>query len=330
MATIAGRKGSAPRTAGTKMLVRRDGSLTGTIGGGLLEAQVIDSAREIFQTGRPVLRHFSLTGATAQSTDMICGGNLDVLLELWSSQRQECLELSQKAAGCIDRREKACLVTRLPHGRDEATFLPKHLVTAGGGADGFPRWLPDQIQCGGDAGPTIIESGGDSFLLEPLGHPGTVYIFGAGHVSQQLALLTAMVDFRTVVLDDRAEFVCAERFPRADELIVLDSFDHCLEGLNISDDGYLVIVTRGHRHDLTVLEQALTTPARYIGMIGSRRKVATLYRALRDQGVTEEQVARVHAPIGLAIGAETPEEIAVSIVGELIAVRAGVEPKAAG
>jgi len=322
MATIAGQKGSAPRTAGTKMLVCRDGSLVGTIGGGLLEAQVMDLAREIFATGRPALQHFSLTGATAESTDMICGGNLDVLVELWSPRRRGCLEICQRAAACINRRERASLVTRLPDRQAEAVFLPKYLLTAG--TEGLPPGLAEEIRHLGGAGPVVVEVGGDRFLVEPLGNPGTVYIFGAGHVSQQLAVLTAMVDFRTVVLDDRAEFASTARFPRADELIVLDSFDNCLKAVDISADSYLVIVTRGHRHDLTVLEQALGTNARYVGMIGSRRKVQTLYRALREKGMAEEQLARVHAPIGLAIGAETPEEIAVSIVGELIAVRAGV------
>jgi xanthine dehydrogenase accessory factor len=133
-----------------------------------------------------------------------------------------------------------------------------------------------------------------------------------------------MVDFRTVVIDDRAEYANAERFARADRINVVPSFHQAFDGLDIDRDSFLVILTRGHLHDKTVLEQALKTDAGYIGMIGSRRKRDLIYRELLDKGFTSEDLGRVHAPIGLAIDAETPEEIAVSIVAELIQVRAGM------
>jgi xanthine dehydrogenase accessory factor len=126
-----------------------------------------------------------------------------------------------------------------------------------------------------------------------------------------------------VVLDDRPEFASSERFPRAEQIKVIPSFPQAFEGLEIDRDGYVVIVTRGHLHDKTVLEQALKTDAGYIGMIGSRRKRDLIYRELLTKGFSQAELGRVHAPIGLAIGAETPEEIAVSIVAELIQVRAG-------
>jgi xanthine dehydrogenase accessory factor len=157
-------------------------------------------------------------------------------------------------------------------------------------------------------------------LLEPIFSEPTVYIFGAGHVSQQLAPLAKRVSFKVVVIDDREMFANRERFPEADEVIVSEfekSFDH----LNIDECSYIVIVTRGHLYDGFVLEQAVKTNARYIGMIGSRKKIQTLYQNLIKKGISKETLNRVCAPIGLDINSETPEEIAVSIVAELIKVR---------
>ncbi len=168
----------------------------------------------------------------------------------------------------------------------------------------------------------MISYQGKEYLVESLCHAGTVYIFGAGHVSQQLAPLATLVGFSTVVLDDRQEFANRERFPNVAEVIVLDSFQRALEGLEINADSYLVLVTRGHAHDHTVLRQALKTKAGYIGMIGSRRKRDAVYAAMAKEGFVQQDFDRVFSPIGLAIMAETPEEIAVSIVAELIQVRA--------
>jgi xanthine dehydrogenase accessory factor len=170
--------------------------------------------------------------------------------------------------------------------------------------------------------PILVPLGQKEYFIEPMDVAGTVYIFGAGHVSRNLAEFTKTVGFRTVVLDDRADYVCAQRFPTADQLIVLHTFSESLKQIEMDRDSYVVIVTRGHLHDRTVLAQALRTSAGYIGMIGSHRKIGLIYDELRQQGFTDEDIQRVHAPIGLPIDAETPEEIGVSIVAEMIQVRA--------
>ncbi|MFZ3046285.1 MAG: XdhC family protein, partial [Desulfatirhabdiaceae bacterium] len=139
--------------------------------------------------------------------------------------------------------------------------------------------------------------------------------------SRETAILSKMIGFETVVLDDRPEFANRERFPEADEIRILSSFDCALDGLVIDGKGYIVILTRGHLHDKTVLGLALRKPARYIGMIGSRKKRDAIYRALEREGFSNDDLARVHSPIGLSIGAQTPAEIAVSIAAELIRVR---------
>ena len=189
------------------------------------------------------------------------------------------------------------------------------MVCPSGLIDTVSRWR------GKERYPVLLTIEGRNYLVEPSFVPGTVYLFGAGHVSQQVVPLARLVDFRTVVMDDRSEFANRERFPIADEILTLSSFDNSMRDLNMGEDSYIVIVTRGHLHDKTVLEQALRTNARYIGMIGSRTKRDRIYGELEAQGFTAKDVARVHAPIGTKIRAETPEEIGISIVGELILAR---------
>jgi xanthine dehydrogenase accessory factor len=158
-------------------------------------------------------------------------------------------------------------------------------------------------------------------FVEPLASEPVVYVFGGGHVSLQIVPLAARVGFKVVVVDDRAEFADPHNFPEAWKVHQYP-FEDVLDKFPVDESSYFVIVTRGHIHDKTVLTQALRIPAKYIGMIGSRRKRNMIYDALLKEGFTKDDMDRVHAPIGLDIGAETPEEIAVSIVGELIKVRA--------
>jgi xanthine dehydrogenase accessory factor len=149
----------------------------------------------------------------------------------------------------------------------------------------------------------------------------TLYCFGGGHVAVPTAHLAVLAGFRVVVIDDRPEFANAERFPEAHNVFVIKDFNNAFEGLEIDEDSFIVIVTRGHQYDRAVLEQALQTSADYIGMISSRRKRDAIYEYLMSQGVKKERLEQVHSPIGIDIGGETPEEIAVSIVAELIKVR---------
>jgi len=157
-------------------------------------------------------------------------------------------------------------------------------------------------------------------FLEPLASPPVLLIFGGGHISFSLARIGKMVDFRVVVVDDRPEFANADRFPEADETIA-EEMASVMGRLETGSSSYIVIVTRGHQHDAQVLEWAAATEAAYVGMIGSRKKITTIFSHLKARGITQEQLDRVHAPIGLAIGAETPEEIAVAIMAQIIQVR---------
>jgi xanthine dehydrogenase accessory factor len=197
-----------------------------------------------------------------------------------------------------------------------------------GRGDGVPQEVANAVKevlVAGNAG--IKVSAGDvEAFVEPLAKPPTVVLCGAGHLSFYIAPYARSVHFRVIVYDERGEYASRERFPEADEVLA-DSFDRVFERVRIDEDSYIVIVTRGHKCDQIVLEQAVRTRARYIGMIGSRQKTLLLLQKLRDKGVPQDLLDRVYSPVGLSIGAVTPQEIALSIVGELVKIRRlGDEP----
>ena len=235
VATVINATGSTPREIGSKMLIRSDGTIIGSVGGGSLEAQVCREAIKVMTENRSTVLRFDLTGKEVAEEGMICGGNMEVFVE--------------------------------------------------------------------------------SIVPEP-----RLYIFGGGHISLFLAKMGKMVGFKVVVIDDRPEFANPERFPEADEVIAQD-FPAAFRNLAMNRSSYIAIVTRGHLQDETVLEWAMKTDAAYIGMIGSRKKNQTVFSHLQSKGVPKKRLGEVHAPIGLHINAETPEEIAVSIIAEIIKAR---------
>ncbi len=239
VATIVNVRGSIPSFETAKMLVRDDGSIAGTIGGGCVEAEIWQAAREVMESEKPRTLTFNLNQDPKFDTGLVCGGTLDIFVE---------------------------------------PILPSALL----------------------------------------------YIFGAGHVSVNLYQVARRAGFDVIVVDDREAYANRQRFPEAKEIIAED-FDQAMARLNPGEAAYLVIVTRGHRDDMRVLRWAVQTPARYIGMIGSKRKTITIFKELTKEGLSPELFKRVHAPIGLDIGAITPEEIAVAITAELIAARRRVE-----
>jgi xanthine dehydrogenase accessory factor len=170
----------------------------------------------------------------------------------------------------------------------------------------------------------LICGGTMEVYVEPILADPTLIIFGAGHVGRSVAEIVQILGFRIVVVDDRIKYANLERFPRADALIV-DTWDQALAKLTVTDSSYLLIVTRGHDYDLTCLRFALKTPARYIGLMGSRRKIKLFYETLEKEGFNPALFHRVHAPVGIEIGSETPEEIAVSIAAQLIQVRKALQ-----
>jgi len=239
VATIVNVRGSIPSFKTAKMLVRDDGSIVGTIGGGCVEAEVWQAARDVMESEKPRTLTFDLNQDPKNDAGLVCGGTLEI-------------------------------------------------------------------------------------FVEPILPPADLYIFGAGHVAASLYQVARIAGFDVTVVDDREAYANRERFPEAQQVIAED-FDKAAAQLSPSESSYIVIVTRGHRDDMRILRWAVQTPAHYIGMIGSKRKTITIFKELQQEGLPADLFDRVHAPIGLDIGAITPEEIAVSITAELIAKRRKVE-----
>ena len=239
LATIINVRGSIPSFNTAKMLVRDDGSIVGTIGGGCVEADVWQAAREVMEQEKPRTLTFNLNQNPKDDTGLVCGGTLEVYVE---------------------------------------PVLPVSLL----------------------------------------------YLFGAGHVAQAVYKVAITAGFEVIVADDRDAYANRERFSEAREIIAED-FDQAMAKLDPTESSYIAIVTRGHRDDMRVLRWAVQTPARYIGMIGSKRKVLTIYKELEQEGLSSALLEKVTSPIGLEIGAITPEEIAISVVAEMIAVKRGAD-----
>ena len=244
VATITTVRGSIPSFQTAKMLVRDDGSISGTIGGGCVEAEVWQAAREVMEEEKPRTLTFNLNNNPKYDTGLVCGGTLEI-------------------------------------------------------------------------------------FIEPVLPPALLYIFGAGHVAYNLYKVAKIAGFEVVVIDDRESYANTERFPDAREVIAND-FERVTQDLHVPESAYIVIVTRGHRDDMRILRWAVQLNTRYLGMIGSRRKTISIYKELEQEGISADKFANIHAPVGLEIGAVTPEEIAVAIVAEMIAVRRQAIPNVPG
>jgi len=325
LARIIRRVGSAPRAVGSGCLVGAGGALVGTIGGGAVEQAVIRRAAEVLAAGETALAHFELSGEDISRAGMVCGGSLDVYLEPLFPENPAVVAVFAGAAGLIRSGRRGLLVSRVADGLTAMAGDTRLLQDERGGMLGrLPDAAPPLPAAARQKRPELIAPtpGQAAYFLAPILPDPELLVFGAGHISTFVAALAKTVGFRVTVIDNRAEWADRRRFPQADAVYVLE-FEAAFETLGVSPSAYIVIVTRGHAFDQRVLEQALRTPAAYIGMLGSAAKRDKIFAALTAQGFTDQDLGRVHAPIGLPIGAETPAEIAVSIVGELIRVRAG-------
>jgi len=304
LCTVLSSSGSTPRGAGARMAVFPDGSIAGTIGGGAMEYRAIGDARALLRGETVFLRDYRLDGG--DTLDMICGGGLRVLFQRIGERDLPWLE---DALALLAEPRDVWLVTRLTEPPAVGLYEPGRGL----------RHLADVEE---DAVAPLCRRRAclsDTLYVAPLCRAGRVYVFGGGHVAQALVPALAFVGFRVTVVENRAEFARLELFRGADEALLTDF--GALE-LNIRREDCVVVMTRGHRDDYAVLRCALTTGAGYIGVIGSKKKAALTVERLRGDGFSEADIGRVHTPIGLPIGAETPEEIAVSIAAELIAHRA--------
>jgi xanthine dehydrogenase accessory factor len=342
LATVVNVRGSTPREVGAKMIVREDGQF-GTIGGGCGEAEVFRKARVLLEETNDAaarLAEVDLTGDFDQREIGTCGGIMDVFVDLWSPARD--LDIARKLADAAGRSAPGALLTVVdPGARAELAIGSRTFVDPRDGAcNAGPIELPAgaivQIaQRTADAIPALLEvdgagalravtriepGGGVRLFVDPIVGAQRLIIVGAGHIAVPLCALGAMLGFHVTVIDDRASFANRERFPDADEIIVR-SFTAAIDSLALDGHCYLVSVTRGHAFDEEVVRAALMQPCGFVGMVGSRRRVKAALERLGESGVPRERLSDLHAPLGVAIGGETPEEIAVSIIAEIIRER---------
>jgi xanthine dehydrogenase accessory factor len=323
LATIVASDGSTPRGPGTSMMIRTGASIEGTIGGGILEAETITSSQEILNHKKSVLKYFSLEKHDFDALDMTCGGRVEVLVQFVDAQSPDNIRLFQNIHKNIEKHEPFHLITPIYNLNGQPEIGPPFISIDGDGKKN-PLIAEHRLESylTGHQSYQVASNTAGRFIIQAITANACVYIFGGGHVGLKVYELARFIDMNVVVLDDRQEFANPHRFPEADEILVCDDYGRVFEQLPINRSSMIVIVTRGHRHDAEVLEQALRTEAGYIGMIGSRKKIRGIYDGLGKKGFPENDFKRVKAPIGLPIHAETPEEIAVSIVSEIIREKA--------
>ena len=290
LATVVETWGSSPRPLGSKMVVTRSGKMAGSVSNGCIEGAVFEEAQKVLKSRRPKVAAFGVADDVAFEVGLACGGHIEVFVEPLGPVHEQLIALLQ---------------------RDEPATLRTNLVT--GEADLIEGWTPP--------GSEQAHREGD-LLVEPFRRPAHLVIVGAIHIAIPLHRLAKLMGYRVTVIDARAKFATKERFPEADELIVAWP-DEAMAKLAIDNSTYVVILTHDPKFDLPALRSVLAKDPGYIGAIGSRKTNQNRFDALRAEGFTEEQLARVHGPIGLDLGARGAEETALGILAEITAVRFG-------
>lgn len=319
LVTVTASSGATPRGAGARMLVGRKGRICGTIGGGAVEYRSEQIALQVLEKKVSGQQDFSLTRDDVQNLGMICGGAVNVFFHYIPEGDAQTIALTREAERIFETGEALWLLSDIGKGGALSLYTKKN----GFFGSPVPQWLTAHLS----RQPRHIQLEGESFCVEQINGSGRVYIFGCGHVSQELEPVLTHVGFRCVVLDDRPEFAKRELFPTAEEVKLID-FTKVAESVSIGPEDYVCIMTRGHAFDTVIQAQVLKCSPCYVGVIGSRKKAAGVRKVLQEQyGLTEEELDLVTTPIGMEIDAETPAEIAVSIAGQMIQVRARLNRK---
>ena len=315
LVSVTASSGSTPRGAGSRMLVGKSGRISGTIGGGAVEYRAECMALDILEKKESCQHEFRLNHKDVENIGMICGGDVTAFFQYLDHNDPIIMEIAETAEKFYEERKDFWLIC------DLLTTSGVSLYSPACGLIGTAN-VPSSVLSSLSAKPHRYHSEDYDLFSERMGTSGTVYVFGGGHVSQKLVPILASVDFRCVVLDDRPEFTDPALFPGAVETILCD-FNHLEQYVSITAADYCCVMTRGHSYDTIVQAQLLATPACYIGVIGSRAKKAAVFRRLIEEyNINEQDLNRIISPIGLEIKAETPAEIAISITGQMIQVRA--------
>jgi xanthine dehydrogenase accessory factor len=327
LATMVDAHGSTPQRVGARLLVSEGGAMTGTLGGGCIEAEVVSVAGAAIADGRPAVLDFTLNEDIAVDYGLACGGSERILVDPTYGPADLPLveQLAQAAAG-----EHRCVVVSIVDAPEPAMVARRIAVWEDGRVDGN---LGAQHETAVEAARRLIAAPRPKSSLISLGddvrayadvfaEPPEVVIVGGGHVGRAVANVAHTLGYRMTVIDDRADFANATRFPDAQTIIAGD-IERSIDAHTMTRNSAVIIVTRGHKYDYQALAAAARSDAGYIGLMGSRRKVTLIFRQLIDDGVPPERLRDIHAPIGLDIGAVSPEEIAVSIMAEITMHRLG-------
>ncbi|MGE5628295.1 MAG: XdhC family protein [Solirubrobacterales bacterium] len=303
-------KEDAFRNFEPQMIVKDDFTTIGSLGGGLFEAIAIKMTKDVFETRESIV--------TELDSDISCGFVPEVMLEYIDSTDEETLNYFSLIRENIEDNKNFVMITTI----NEDQSLNREIIYEENynSSDNFlrekmPAGSFSKLKFG------VFKEDNNITVVLPRQNRENAYIFGGGYIAQKLSKITSMLDFNTIILDDREEFANLERFPDADNIVVLKSFSNINQYINIDEKSYVIIVTRGHKDDTQVLGEVLRTNAKYIGMIGSRKKRNMAFKELMERGFKKEELNIVHAPIGLNINGKTPEEITVSIAAELVKVR---------
>lgn len=338
LATIIETKGSTPQVAGAAAIFSAGGLEEGTLGGGLLEADSQKKSLKALKNRESRLCKFSLNAEISSAEEAICGGEVKILIDANPEEHRDCFHSLSRS---LAERQPGILATFINKISERRVSLLRYWIE--GREKSRPdlgkhaEFILDEVkEVLVEREPLLLKlkekisgkKGKGTFLfLEPVFPLPHLVIAGAGHIGQALAHLGSLLSFEVTVIDDREEFANKERLPDADRIIVAD-FKKAFKNFPVTPETYIVIVTRGHSHDATVLRQCIASEAAYIGMIGSARKIMLMRKKFLDEGwATSAQFNRVHAPIGLPIQSKTVEEIAVSIAAELVLVRSQIKEK---
>ena len=314
LVTVTAASGATPRGAGARMLVGKEGRILGTIGGGAVEYRSEQIALQVLERKVSGQQDFSLTREDVQELGMICGGAVNVFFHYIPQKDPATLVLAREGERLFETGQALWLISNISQGSALSLYTKQDGV--------FGAQVPDWVLAQLPRQPKLLEQDQERFCVEQINGAGRVYIFGCGHVSQELEPVLTHVGFRCVVMDDRPEFAKRELFPTAEDVKLVD-FHKIQDYVNIGEEDYVCIMTRGHAFDTVIQAQVLKCNPCYVGVIGSRKKAAAVRQVLKTEySLTDQELDLVTTPIGLDIGAETPAEIAISIAGQLIRHRA--------
>ena len=313
LVTVVASSGATPRGAGAKMIVTEEGRIWGAIGGGAVEYRASLMAKQVLAEKNSFGHAFSLTKDDIQNLGMICGGAVQVYFHYIPKDNVSYMEVARKALELFEKNEDFWMISNLT----KSGVFGLYSKTAGFCSLEKAEWISPYL----GRSPKVVKENEEEFFVEQVHFSERVFVFGGGHVAQELVPVLSHVGFRCVVMDDREEFANEALFPQAEEVKLID-FERIADFVEIGKEDYVCVMTRGHSYDTSVQAQILKTPASYIGVIGSASKKAAVYKKLYEMGFTEADTDRITSPIGLCIKAETPAEIAISIAGQMILHRA--------